>query len=210
VKAARALVFVAALLLAAAKASAHQLDELVQSAKLDIARDRVIVELTLLPGVQVVPQLLSAADRNADLRISPEEVHQYGSEVLRSLTLAVDGRRLTLALKSAEASAAEELADGMGVIRLRAEAAVPPLADGRHQILFRNAHTAAASVYLANALVPSDRAIDIRAQRRDRLQQSLELDIDVAAPRLNHAGAGLLVATFFALVGVRGRRLWKP
>ena len=202
-----AIVFTLALL-PAATADGHQLDELVQSVKVDVAHERVRVDLTLSPGAAVASRVLAEADRNRDERVSPEELHQYAAAIVAELVLIVDGRRLPFTLTRAESSSNEEFADGMGTIRLRAETAGRPFTPGHHTVSFENMHAAAMSVFLANALKPSDTTIAIHALRRDRLQRTLELDIE-AATRLSLAGPGLLFVAFVLLAGVRGRHLFR-
>ena len=76
---------------------------------------------------------------------------------------------------------------GVGTIRLRATAKVPPASAGHHQISFLNTHRTESSVYLVNALVPANPRIQLADQRRDRAQLGLTLDYQVvgdARPRI--------------------------
>ena len=68
---------------------------------------------------------------------------------------------------------------GVGTIRLRATANVPAAGAGRHQVSFMNTHRTESSVYLVNALVPSNPRIQLADQRRDRAQLGLTLDYSV-------------------------------
>jgi hypothetical protein len=70
--------------------------------------------------------------------------------------------------------------DGVGVIRIRSSARFPAAAAGRHELTYRNTHESDISVYLANALVPTDNQIEITAQRRDSSQSELAIDYRVA------------------------------
>ena len=47
---------------------------------------------------------------------------------------------------------------------------------GSHRLLFRNAHLAGHSAYLANALVPESARVAVTAQRRDRDQSELTIE----------------------------------
>ena len=50
------------------------------------------------------------------------------------------------------------------------------MAAGSHRLLFRNAHLAGHSAYLANALVPESARVAVTAQRRDRDQSELTIE----------------------------------
>ncbi len=72
------------------------------------------------------------------------------------------------------------MAEGIGTVRLRASARLPSAASGRHVLTYINSHRSESSVYLANALVPTDNRIAITNQRRDPEQHMLTLEYDVA------------------------------
>jgi hypothetical protein len=101
------------------------------------------------------------------------------------------------------------MAEGTGVIRLRAAATMPRLGSGRHALRFRNAHRSEMGVYLVNALVPADDRIEITGQRRDFLQHELTIDLRVQHgrqfSRVWSALAGLLVAVAIGVWSVRRR-----
>jgi hypothetical protein len=62
------------------------------------------------------------------------------------------------------------------VIQLRAVAPLIHISNGVHHLSFRNAHRRNVSVYLANALVPTDGRIAINAQHRDAAQTDLTIE----------------------------------
>ena len=72
------------------------------------------------------------------------------------------------------------MTEGIGTVRLRANARIPSAASGRHVLTYLNSHRSESSVYLANALVPTDNRIAITSQRRDPAQHMLTLEYDVA------------------------------
>lgn len=159
---------------------AHALDEYRQATRLDFARDHVRVELSLTPGVAVAAQVFALIDRDADSRISPIEIEDYALRVLRDLSLRVDDHQQRLRLIRAESASWEETRDGEGTIRIQAVADVS-LTRGRYRIRFENMHEReGAGAFLVNALAPADRDLEIRAQRRDVLQHSIEVDLQVA------------------------------
>ena len=48
----------------------------------------------------------------------------------------------------------------------------PTVSAGAHRLLFRNAHLAGHSAYLANALVPESARVAVTSQRRDWIRAS--------------------------------------
>jgi hypothetical protein len=97
---------------------------------------------------------------------------------------------------------------GLGTIRLRATAPASAVT-GRHALVYLNMHVAASSVYLVNALLPSDERIQISAQERDVEQRGVTVDYRVAPSEGWVRGGWLLIAV--AMLGVlrtrRGGRL---
>jgi len=166
------------LLHVSASAEAHRLDEYLQATRLDISRNRVVVELDLTPGVLVASQIFATIDSDGDGRVSPTEIEDYGRRVLRDLSLRVDDRPCALTLTRAESPSWDEIRDGEGTIHLEAFADTP-LARGVHRIRYANMHESASGVFLVNALKPSTDALVIRAQRRDVQQRVIDLDVDV-------------------------------
>jgi hypothetical protein len=77
---------------------------------------------------------------------------------------------------------------------------------GRHLVRLVNTHEPAFSAYLVNALVPSDPAITIAAQRRDVLQHDIELDVDVAGWYATTLWSVLIFCGFAALATHRVSR----
>jgi len=196
---------VVGLSVAVTRVDGHQLDELLQSTKLDVSSQRVSVALTLSPGTAVAAELIRELDGDRDARLSPEELRQFGLIVMRDLALTVDGRPAAITLVRAESSSIEELGDGMGALRLQFVAA-GPLPPGQHRVRYQNVHASDGSVYLANALEPTDRTVEIGRQRRDYFQRSLELEVAVAPPHQRAAGGVMLAAAVALLVVTRGRR----
>ena len=92
---------------------------------------------------------------------------------------------------------------GLGTIRLRATAPASA-GTGRHALVYLNTHVAASSVYLVNALLPSDARIQISAQQRDVEQRGVTLDYRVG-PSEGWVRGGWLV-TVVAMFGVLRRR----
>ncbi len=171
---------VALLVVGATAADAHQLDEYLQATRIDAARDRLVVELSLTPGVTVAPRILQLVDRDGDGRISAVEIDAYAHRVIDDLVLSIDGVDVSLALTRVDCPSPDEMRDGTGTIRVEARSA-SALTAGSHRIHYHNAHEAASSVYLVNALLPSDHDVTITAQHRDNRQRGVDIDLVVAS-----------------------------
>jgi len=72
---------------------------------------------------------------------------------------------------------------GEGVIQLRATASLSHVSNGVHNLALKNMHRRDLSVYLANALVPSDDRVAINAQHRDEAQADLTIEYTLRGNR---------------------------
>jgi hypothetical protein len=84
---------------------------------------------------------------------------------------------------------------GVGTMQLTATAAIDDVRAGTRRLRFGNHHRPAMSVYLANALISSDRDVQVVAQRRDRRQQQLDVEYAIASRWSLHLIAMLFGAT---------------
>jgi hypothetical protein len=190
--------------------SAHRTDEYLQAARLAIDPGRVHIELDLTPGIALAEMILADIDRNRDGSLSAEEQGAYGRLVLSALELEVDGTRRPLQLGASTFPEADAVRRGEGTIRLHSAAMLPGLSVGLHQLLFRNRHHPARSVYLANALVPRSYQIAVTAQRRDADQTELTIDYVLRAAPAGSTAAwvlgGLAAATVLSALLMRPLR----
>ena len=170
-----ALPVVAIILLAAAPALPHRLDEYLQGAIISVEKNRVDVQLSLTPGVAVFPALMADIDRNADGVISESEQRAYAARVLHDLSIAIDGQRLTPHFLSVRFPAVGEMKDGGGEIRIEFNAGLPSGGPNR-KLTFENDHERRIAAYQVNCLVPRDPDIRILAQNRNYSQSFYELD----------------------------------
>ena len=193
-------------------ASAHVLDEYVQSAQIMLARDGVKIELRLVPGVDVAERVFTKIDLNNDGQISSTEEQAYAQRVLKDLTLEVEGQRTLLALKKVEFPTRREMNEGVGAIRLELTAQAIFNTQGEHQIAFRNDHLPELSVYLVNALVPTNSEIKISGQERDPLQREMRLSFratpaeTISAPPASRSWAGVLIVCAYLVMIIP---IWK-
>jgi hypothetical protein len=166
-------------LVMSASPSAHRLDEYLQAARVSLAHTRVELEIDLTPGASVAEGIIALVDRNGDKTISPEEAAQYGRDVLADVVLELDGRPIALTLNHVEVPHLEEMRHGLGAIQLRASGAVESRMSFRRELHFQNNHHAAGSVYLVNALMPTDPGISVVTQRRDATQRDARIEYSV-------------------------------
>ncbi len=155
--------------------SAHRLDEYLQATLLSVSKSELQAEMTLTPGVAILPFLLAEMDRDADGMFSDAEQRAYASVVLADQTLTIDGQPLYPRLDSVRFPTLDELQEGVGAIRIHFRAALP--AGARHRkITVENHHQSQISVYLINSLVPRDPDIHAEAQMRNESQSNYALD----------------------------------
>ena len=198
----------AAAIAASAPLSAHRRDEYLQAARLAIDPGRVEIELDLTPGISVADGVLGQIDTDGDGSVSSIEADAYVVEVLRAITLQVDGRRLSARAVDRVLPAVDAVRRGEGTIRLRIAAPLPALPPGTHHLRFANAHRPDIGVYLANALVPASPAVSISDQRRDFLQREIDVayvlragPADISAGAWPVAGAVALGITLALWLG---------
>lgn len=188
-----------------ASVSAHRLDEYVQAAQVAVSTDRIGISLSLSPGIAVADAIVSRLDQDGDGRILPVEAEAHGRDIVADLYVSVDGQPLSLTLRRVEVPPIPELREGVGSIRIEADAVAPGLAPGLHTLRVENRHVLPGSVYLANALLPETDAIQIRRQQRDPLQQTLLVEYD-ATPTSRANAAWLAVAVGALILHTRWRR----
>src|SRR5688500_7529983 len=187
-------------------ASAHVLDEYLQSVKLSVTPLSVYVELRLTPGVEIADRVLALidVDRNGDM--SFEEVQAYGRRVSEDLTLEIDGRRVSLETSGFRLLGPGEMKNGEGSIVLpfvaMLEAGARQFSVGEHQIALRNYHLTELSSYQANVLAPRFETIKITDQQRDPLQRELHVRFQVDATIPLPAGTATAQAGWLDWTGV--------
>ena len=197
--------FVAAILvLFPSRADAHRLDDYLQATRVAVDVDRVRLEIDLSPGVDVADGIIGAIDSDHDGRVDNNEAQSYAAAVLRAVTVSLDGRPVSLRLDTRSFPAVNDMRQGVGTIRLTASASVPVMT-GSHHLALANAWMPAISVYLVNALVPTDPRITLDEQHRDPFQRTYTLDYDVAGRRAWIGWSGVALAMIGLLLTGRRR-----
>ncbi len=160
----------------AVSAQAHRLDEYLQATSIGLGIRQIGVSIDLTPGVEVVEEVIQSIDPGGSDHIPPRQAEQYVERVLQDLRLDLDGRRQSLSLIRATFPSLADMELGEGTIHLQAVATILTLKPRNHVILLRNSHLPKISVYLVNALIPEDKAIQITSQTRDKLQTEYRLN----------------------------------
>lgn len=169
------------LLALATDAWAHRLDEYLQATRVAVATNRIELSIDLTPGVAVADQLLAVIDTDRDGRFSADEASAYAQHLLKDIRLGLDEKVLALSVVKTSFPTLHEVKGGVGIIRIKAAAPISRLSAGRHALSLTNTHLPTVSVYLVNALVPTDRTIKIAKQSRDELQKGYRLEFAVSS-----------------------------
>ena len=199
----------AAMLIASASLSAHRLDEYLQAARVNLSRARVALEMDLTPGASVADTVLTLIDRDGDGAITPLEAESYGRAVLSDLSVEVDDLPIAMTLDHVEVPAIDEMRQGVGTIEVRATGDIAG-GTGRRQLHFTNHHQPRSSVYLVNALVPTDDAVTVVSQRRDARQQDVRIDYEVSSQWPRYLYWPAVGAVVLILLYSGRRKTWTP
>jgi hypothetical protein len=194
-------------LVASTDASAHRSEDYLQAARIGLEPDSVQITLDVTPGIAVAESFIAALDHDRDGALSTDEQREYAGQVVSALKVEIDERPLQPRVVSWSFPEPSAFRRGEGTIRLKIEATLPGISAGPHRLLFRNAHVAGHSAYLANALVPESARVAVTAQRRDNDQSELTIEYTV---RVDSTGATLAwvvgsLAAAFLMVRLRGR-----
>jgi hypothetical protein len=165
----------AVLSLAVMPAPAHRLDEYLQATIFSVEKGQIQAQMTLTPGVAVFARLFTYIDTDADGVISQAEQRAYAAQVLRDLSLSMDGHRLTPQLVSIGFPSTGEMKEGRGEIQLDFSVDLPRGARSR-KLVFENHHQSPISAYQVNCLVPHSPNIRIAAQERNYSQSLYRLE----------------------------------
>ena len=168
-------------LVAGTDASAHRTGDYLQAARIGLEPDRVLITLDLTPGIDVAESFIAALDHDGDGALSTDEQRGYAGQVVSALKIAIDERPLQPRVVSWSFPEPSAFRRGEGTIRLTIQAMLPRGSAGSHRLLYRNAHLAGHSAYLANALVPESSRVTVTAQRRDSDQSELTIEYAVRA-----------------------------
>ena len=183
------------------QAGAHRLDEYLQATLISVEQDEVEVEISLTPGVAVLPVVLAMIDQDHNERISAQEERAYAERVLRNVSLESDGQAIRLTVVGRSFPAVEDMKQGLGTIQLRLRGE----RHGGHEMRFVNRHLAGISVYLVNCVLPASGVLKIGRQIRDNLQTEIRFEYSLTSTPSIARSAGLPVYPALAFgVGLLG------
>jgi hypothetical protein len=179
-------------------ASAHRLDEYLQATLLTLQHDHVDVSMRLIPGVSVAPTVIASIDTNRDGILSAVEQQSYARRVLDDLTLTADGHALVPSLVAATFPEAGQMREGLGEIHIDFTAPLP-VNTQPHSLVLENHHQNPRSVYLVNAVAPTDPSLQILAQKRNELQSVYELNYQTTLAQPTSSPTPFNTSAFAAL-----------
>lgn len=133
-----------------------------------------------MAGIRSVSVVKRGRPRNGDNRsvgASAPEQRAYAMQVLRDLSLTIDGHRLTPQLVALQFPGTDEMKEGRGEIQIDFSADLPR--GGRNRkLVFENNHQSRISAFQVNCLVPRDPAIRISGQHRNYMQSQYQLEYE--------------------------------
>jgi hypothetical protein len=188
-------------------ALAHRLDEYLQATLVAIEPGRILLQITLTPGVEVAGKVLGLIDLDKDGMISASEATAYAESLKRELKLRLDQRELELKLVGTDCSTPAELKTGRGIIQMEF-AATAQIKGGGHALIFENKHQTNMSVYLVNALKPRSELVEVTKQTRNENQSTGEIEFSYREPKTSYrftAAIGFMGVALL-IVLARGRR----
>jgi hypothetical protein len=138
--------------------------------------------MRLTPGVAVAPFILATIDRDGDGVISNAEQSAYVDQVLRDVSMTLDGNALTLRPTRQIFPGIQDMREGRGEIQMEFIADIPRANVAERSLVVENKHQSRIAAYLMNAVAPYDPDIRITAQNRNYQQSSYRLDYSQASP----------------------------
>jgi HupE / UreJ protein len=169
---------------ATAPALAHRLNQYLQATTIAVAPDGVTLQVRLTPGVDIAATVIAALDGDHDGTLSSAEAQAYAEEVVRDLSLAIDGRPVALRLQSWAVAPLSAMTSGQGESIVTMSAPFTGGA-GAHELAFENRHQPSVAAYLVNALQPQSADVRIGSQRRSYDQSHYTMTFTTGA----HAAA---------------------
>lgn len=155
--------------------SAHQQDECLQAALIDVGADQVRVFLSITPGTEVATRFRTVLDTDGDGVISGIETAAYATNAVSQLVLRTDDGERRLELRTFRFPDWDAIRSGNGTIQIEAQAKVPAWTDGTHGLRFENRHLTNLSVYVVAALQPEGGRIAIGRQHRNENQSAVDI-----------------------------------
>ncbi len=161
------------LLAVSGTAHAHRLDEYLQATLIGVSKSGIEIEISLTPGVAVLPVVLAIIDLDHDGRISTDEQRAYVERVRRDVSLLLDNEPVSLTVAGSSFPDLDAVRGGLGTIRIQLRTS----RSGR-KLRFENRHIPQISAYLVNCLAAPD--LLVGPQVRDEAQKSIGFEYSFA------------------------------
>ena len=180
-----------------ASLSAHRRDELWQAARVGVEPDRVRLEISLTPGIQIAEAFIREIDDDGDLRLSEAEQQAYAERVL-GVSLFGSTTRLRSAVAGRRSfSGRRPVAQRRGGDHARDGGRSAVLESRRAPALLFAMTARRPTTSLANALCPTAIASGSLGQERDFYQRQLTVAFELREGQpssFNWAWLGLVCA----------------
>lgn len=173
-----------------AVASAHVLDEYLQTTLVLIEPGDIRLRINLTPGVEVADKILAQIDVDQNAEITEQEIAAYVKVLRKDLNVQLDGQEVELTLTASKVPKLAELRTGHGIIQLQFSLPTQKLDSGAHTLAFANKHFGDIGAYLLNAARPESDAIQITKQDRTKNQSQGEIHFTFAPLTFASSSAG--------------------
>ncbi len=154
---------------------AHRTEGLLQASLVEVTPAEVRVEVTLTPGIDVVPKIIALFDTNGDGVVSDAESAAWAAKFMERQSVMVDGRSLLLKPDGVLVSPLEQMTEGHGGILVHFSAPFGDPVSGEHRVLCANRYEPIPGTFQTNGIVPKDPGVRISSHHRDERQQELTL-----------------------------------
>lgn len=210
----RILPWLAAILLPVLPLRAHRMEGLLQSSLVEVFPDRVEVEVTLLSGIDVAPQVIGLVDIDVDGALQTIELESWAGGFLRTQQLRLDGVPQRMKVRSVRSSLPSTWREGHGELVVQLVADLGERMRGDHTLEIENGYDEMPATFQCHGLVPKSPGVQIRSHRRGAKERTLILEASVLAPpAAPTAGrAGWSLATGLVMLGLLAplRRVFLP
>ena len=159
-------------------AQAHRTEGLLQASLVEILPHQVGVEITLIPGIDISPQVVALLDSDHDGVCSAAESTSWTASFMAAQSVLADGQQLPLRLISTSASPLADMAGGHAQIKVHFTAALPALMTGPCQISCINGYQPMPSSYQTNGIVPQTPGLRITSHRQTEPPTRLDLQAE--------------------------------
>jgi hypothetical protein len=175
-------IWLAALLIIPGWATAHPVDELVQSAYLTLTPGAVMVEVNLTIGPQVAGPIIALLDADGTGDISAAEADAFAQTLLAQTMLQLDGQAMDWQLDDVIAPSLGFLATGNAILTIRASAPRPDVI-GPHVLHYDAGFAPATTLHMANIFLRGGGGWDYAVTGQDHSVNGAGLTVQYVVSR---------------------------